>query len=272
MPKALTRPIRSLLSGIGIRTVFHSIHGRRYLVPLECTSLKYLFFTRDDKYEPEVYQQILDLASPGAVVFDIGAHLGKYVVGLADRIRPSGRLTAFEANPMTALYLRQIVDFNHLHETVKVINGAVGDTIGEISIGVKGLGVDPSQTVFETQGVRPCQIPSLTIDNYCSTTGVYPNLIKIDVEGYELKVLQGARRTLQESSPTICCEIHPNNLAKLGTRAEEVLLYLNQAGYTPAPGICHEHGEPGHNWPYNLVFHKRTAPQLRRKNNSVRLA
>src|SRR5215467_6291844 len=100
MNRHLSRSIRAVLSQVGITTVCRSIHGRRYQVPLGCSSLRHLLVCKDEPYEGAFYHSILGLASPGDVVFDIGAHLGKYIIGLADRIRPSGRIIAFEANPL----------------------------------------------------------------------------------------------------------------------------------------------------------------------------
>ncbi|HEY6324779.1 MAG TPA: FkbM family methyltransferase [Thermoanaerobaculia bacterium] len=70
-----------------------------------------------------------------------------------------------------------------------------------------------------------------SVDQLCSDLGFRPDLVKIDVEGYELAVLAGARATLAGSRPPLFLEIHPGRLRELGGSAEELVRLLAGLGY-----------------------------------------
>jgi FkbM family methyltransferase len=257
MKRPLIRYLRALLPRLGVRSVTHCVHGRRYRVPLACTSLRHWFRTEDVPHEGSFYGQVLALAQPGDVVFDIGAHLGKYVVGFADRLQGQGTIVAFEANPVTAAHLDEIVSLNGLSDLVRVVHAAVGQQAGILSMTIHGDGCDAAQSL--AAGAGPAvEVRMTTVDRFVEESGLVPRLIKIDVEGYELKVLEGARQTLLEHAPVVCCEIHPRQLDALGASAPAVERFLADAGYDAPEGRhCHRPGDDA--CPYDIVFHSRRA-------------
>jgi FkbM family methyltransferase len=74
-------------------------------------------------------------------------------------------------------------------------------------------------------------VPMQSVDQLCSDLGFRPVLVKIDVEGYELAVLAGARAALAGSRPPLFLEIHPGRLRELGGSAEELVGLLAALGY-----------------------------------------
>ena len=60
------------------------------------------------------------------------------------------------------------------------------------------------------------------MDAYIVETGVVPTVMKVDVEGFELEVMEGARKCLAEHRPRLWLELHPSYLAAQGKRWEEV--------------------------------------------------
>ena len=74
-------------------------------------------------------------------------------------------------------------------------------------------------------------VPMTSVDQLCSELGFHPDLVKIDVEGYELAVLAGACATLGSSRPPLFLEIHPDRLRELGGSAAEVVALLEGLGY-----------------------------------------
>jgi FkbM family methyltransferase len=77
-------------------------------------------------------------------------------------------------------------------------------------------------------------VPMQSVDELCADLGFRPDLVKIDVEGYELAVLAGASAELARSRPPLFLEIHPGRLRELGGSVEELVRLLAELGY----GFC----------------------------------
>jgi hypothetical protein len=77
------------------------------------------------------------------------------------------------------------------------------------------------------------KVPLMKMDDYCADKGVYPDFIKIDVEGAELFVLKGADHVLKSKRPLIFTEILRKWCAKFGHKATDVVDFLKGYDYTP---------------------------------------
>jgi hypothetical protein len=93
---------------------------------------------------------------------------------------------------------------------------------------------------------REVMVPSVTLDAFCRERRIAPDVIKIDVEGAELRVLRGARAILTTHRPRVLCEVHPRQMENCGSSLAEFNAYLDSVGYvsetldTPNPiGIHH---------------------------------
>lgn len=78
---------------------------------------------------------------------------------------------------------------------------------------------------------NPVTVPMQSLDGLCVELDLRPDLIKIDVEGYELAVLAGAREILGRDRPALFLELHPRWLRDLGSSAAEVVRLLEALGY-----------------------------------------
>lgn len=153
-------------------------------------------------YETGQTARFIGHVSPGDVVLDLGAHVGYYTLLAAALTGPSGRVFSFEPNPRNARYLRHHVRINRCRN-VEVVEQAVCDHSGEVRFGL-GTGSGTGH-IAETGAVS---VRSVTLDDFCAERAVTPSVMKIDVEGAERRVLEGAAAALRSARPLIFLSTH----------------------------------------------------------------
>jgi FkbM family methyltransferase len=141
-------------------------------------------------FERERVAAITSMVQSGDCVWDIGAHKGYVTLAAATRAERSGRVYAFEPAPPNLAYLRRHVEWNSL-ENVEINPVAVSNYNGQATFGGSGSSITYrlGQGSFD---VRVRSIASL-LDEGLRT----PDVIKIDVEGSESSVLEGAHGVLR---------------------------------------------------------------------------
>lgn len=144
------------------------------------------------------------LLRPGQSVADVGANIGYYALLFAEAVGHAGRITCIEPEPDNLVELRRNVENNRLPQT-DVVPVAVGAAAGTVSL---RAGINGSVT---EDGSGEVQVSLRTLDDLLADRRV--DFIKIDVEGYEGQVLDGATRLLNDQRPTLFVEIHPGFLA-----------------------------------------------------------
>ncbi len=181
-------------------------------------------------YEREQTQLMQQSFGADSMLLDIGANHGYYSLLAARLSAGAARVLAFEPNPHCLRFLRHHVQANRL-EHVSVIAAAVGGASGTAWF-EDGSGTATGH--LAAGGTQQVQV--VTVDETVATYGVAPTHLKIDVEGSELEVLQGAVETLQRFRPEIFlsthgAEIHAN-----------CCQFLADVGYQLAPirGSCLE--------------------------------
>lgn len=174
-------------------------------------------------YEPEQTQLFRDRIAAGAIVFDVGAHVGYYTVLSAVLAGPNGRVFAFEPNPVNHGFLQRHVALNRLHN-VTIENAAVSDRNGTAAF---AFGTGSGTGHLDADGAL--SVRTLRLDDFVREKDVRPGFIKIDVEGAELDVLHGAAETIESHHPVIFLSTH-------GTQVHgECLTWLRSRDYTLNP-------------------------------------
>lgn len=166
------------------------------------------------EYDAAVAAFLQARVKPGAVCFNVGANVGVYVLQFAYWSRPTGRIVAFEPNPSALAVLRRHVAFNRLSNRVEVVPAAVGARAGEATLyaadadGMSRLG---APNVLIADRVTPVTVPVITLDDYCEATGVAPDWLLMDIEGFEIAALAGARRLIRRRGKQlgVIVEMHP---------------------------------------------------------------
>jgi FkbM family methyltransferase len=125
--------------------------------------------------------------------FDIGANVGSYTI-LSSKV--IGATTySFEPSPDTYLHLSNNVYLNHAQDHTHLMNCGIGAEQGELFFTTKN---DTTNHVLNEEKEGSIKVSIDTIDNICASIKEVPNLIKIDVEGFETKVINGASKSLKE--------------------------------------------------------------------------
>ncbi len=176
-------------------------------------------------YEAEKQRRLVETIRPGAIVFDVGAHVGYYTLLAAELVGSAGHVFAFEPSPRNLRFLRQHLDLND-YQNVTVIAAAVGDHDGSSPF-AEGADSTGGRLVHDGTG-QPVVVVSL--DQLVFKQGrPVPQVIKIDVEGGEMAVLQGARRLLTEHRVAIFLATHNAEFSR------QCLQLLREFGYKIEP-------------------------------------
>jgi len=162
---------------------------------------------------------------PGARVFDLGAHQCVVPLMLAKIVGSAGQVVAVEANPHNAAAGRRNRDLNEATQ-LEIVEAAAAEKSGSLLFneGLNGCVDDGSGD----WGKR--SVPCVSIDDLAVQYGV-PDVLFIDVEGFEVKVLQGAGQTLRHL-PDCFIEVHAGcGLEKYGFSTESVFSYFAPEDY-----------------------------------------
>ena len=196
----LSRPLRHRLketfSSLSVDIPRGPLKGMRWSI---ATGLPFI----RGMYEPRKSEALASVLRPGQVVFDVGAHVGYFAAVASLEVGPEGSVLAFEPRPLNLRLLRKHVQWNHLGN-VRIIEAAVGREDGEGRLrDDTGTGTG-SLTNGDGLSVRVLALDSLVRSGGAPA----PDAIKIDVEGGELDVLEGARWILREHRPVLLLATH----------------------------------------------------------------
>jgi FkbM family methyltransferase len=179
--------------------------------------------------EPFTTRLLTRAFAPGSTFVDVGAFLGIYTLRAA---RAGARVLSVEANPGTRALLTANLRRNRLTERVTVLPFALSDGDGTVDYFV-GDGDQSASGLAETRSnVRPIRVETRRLDDLLE--GVLPavDVVKIDVEGAELRVLDGMSRLLDSGQPlTLVAECNPAGLARLGATPRQLVERLEAAGF-----------------------------------------
>jgi FkbM family methyltransferase len=203
------------------RIVEHSYGGRRYKVLIASDYGER--YDQDWPALPELEWLAQGRLRPGARVFDLGASYGVVAMLLGDAVGEDGHVVALEAHPDDAETLARNRALNSMRQ-LECLHAAVARESGSIAFGRNGS-VDDGAGRWGRMAV-----PAYSIDDLAARHGA-PDVVFMDVEGYELEALRGAERTLT-AGPEWFVEVHePPKLARYGGSTEGVLAALTGAGY-----------------------------------------
>jgi FkbM family methyltransferase len=187
---------------------------------------------RYDAMQAQLFAEGLD---EGDTAIDIGAHAGQYALIMAARCGRSGHVAAFEPDPHARRKLARNIALNPGVKAPVVEALAVSDAPGEAVLYSQG---GNSQSSLAKSGIgevaaesaETFTVPLVRLDDYVAERGLAPpRWVKIDTEGAEIRILQGAPNLLAGPS-NILCELHPYAWAEFGNSFEELHAAVSGAG------------------------------------------
>jgi FkbM family methyltransferase len=199
-------------------------------------------------HPPRAHPAALAFLRAGSVVIDLGANIGEWTVPFARAVGATGRVLAIEPAPRAAAALEMTLAANALRHT-EVVRCAVGDRDGTAEFAIPVVASARTDTGTARIGSadagqeRLC-VPLRAIDSLVLERGLDRlDLVKIDVEGYERRVLDGAAAVLARFRPVLVIETgHESE----GDRAA-IHSRLQGLGYRML-GILLDHGMAGADW------------------------
>jgi FkbM family methyltransferase len=193
-------------------------------------------------YEAAELTMVRHLAAPGSTAIDVGANIGMYTVALATAVGREGAVLAFEPVPQTSERLRANLSLNEL-TNVEVVAAAAGASRGIADIRLANDSAYASiVNVKKGRGTgKIISVRIVTLDETWEEQGrPVVSFCKIDVEGAELSVLEGAARMLAACRPALLLE------ADQGAELDALTSWLQPRGYR-------ERASPGF-MPWNHLF------------------
>lgn len=212
--RALRSPFRLIPASVAVPILQGPLRGRRWIVG-SATHGCWL-----GSYEFKTQRAFAELVRSGDVVYDLGANVGFYTLLGARLAGDAGAVYSFEPLPRNLGYLRKHVEMNGF-ENCSVMDAAVADFDGEMTLEASEAPTTAHLSVGGDLNVRVVRLDSLVERGESRA----PDVMKIDIEGSEVKALAGAGATIEKYRPRILLATHNRELH------EECVEFLERRGY-----------------------------------------
>lgn len=180
-------------------------------------------------YEPGSQQVMLDRLPQGGCFVDIGAHVGLFALPAARKVGPSGRVFAFEPNPENRALLEANVVRNGMEGIVEVVPCAVGDAAGTAVLHCSAWNTGDHRLFGAPRGRRRVDVEVVRLDEFLGARGCRADMIKIDVQGAEARVIAGLG--VPDPLPVLLMEYSPSMVVDAGDDPEALLQGLVDSGW-----------------------------------------
>jgi FkbM family methyltransferase len=197
---------------------------------------------RDGYFDLGMTKFLQRVLRPGMVYLDVGANMGVYVLVAASCVGRNGQVIAIEAIPRLARMVSDNLSMNGFFPISTVLPVAAANTDEELTIyefdrmqGGNTLLADIARTAESTysETAKPLQVRARRLsDMFAEGLFDRPDFIKIDVEGFELEVLRGAKTLIVEHKPSLMLEWHPSFMLEAGIAERLYEMLTVELGYS----------------------------------------
>lgn len=209
----------------------------RYTIWLDLNDRYVSYGCLGNDWEPEETRFFESCLRPGSVVLDIGANIGWFSLVAARATGPAGLIHAFEPRPETARMLHRTIADNRLKDRIQVWEVALDDEAGERQLCWDDASRNPGHSFLagpdahgDPSGLAAARVRAGRLDDLLPD--VAPDVVKIDVEGAEPRVIAGARRALARRRPVVLSELFPEQLERVsGSSPSAYIAQMASLGY-----------------------------------------
>lgn len=162
-------------------------------------------------------------------IVEVGANFGVYTLKMAELVGPRGKIYAFEANPHVSKYLKMSINMNSLSDIITVYEKAAGEREGEayLSFGTANIGGGHLIANPTDSSVKTSIVP---LDKILLNEQI--DVLKIDAEGYEGKILAGAKKIIERNPSLILIMEWDQALLKAQhTEPSDLIIWLQSNGF-----------------------------------------
>ena len=199
-----------------------------------------LFWHGLEGHEPDTSRTLRFLFERATTFVDVGANCGLYSI-LGPLWNPNLKVVAFEPVPAIFQGLQRNVRLNHLEGCVHCENAALSSQSGHATLFLptqEGLDLESTGTLVTEswqarKGSPQLDVVTVRFDEYEECHPMRVDLVKIDVEDFEARVLQGMQATMMRDRPFIVCEVLPRS--HRNRRTSEIVEILNYQPYWITP-------------------------------------
>ena len=204
-----------------------------------------IFFDNEVEPKENLFRQIKSVM----FVFDIGANMGETSLTMAKQVGVTGEVFSFEPSPVNFKKCLHNISLNkNLKNRIKLFNLALGENEGTALLQTR----DEHNFGMNTISVTGTEVKMKTLDLFFQEEKIPQcNLIKMDVEGFELKILKGAESTLKKFKPVLFLELNQELLQQQGDSVSSLFSFLNKHQYKIIdPQLSEEEFSNGH---YDII-------------------
>lgn len=180
--------------------------------------------TLSDRYA-QLLQQLDD-----PVIFDVGSHIGYYVVLAATSLEGECEIHAFEPAPENYEMLKKNVRLNDVDSCVTTERAAIADEVGQLDL---ALAARTNSHSLQRASGETARVDAMSLDAYCEREDIDKggiDVIRIDIEGAEAKALRGCAEIFAAGPPPVCfIEVHPKDLTS--NERADIYRTLERYGY-----------------------------------------
>ena len=192
--------------------------------------LIYFSFKIDSSFDTLKY------VNPGDVVIDVGGNIGQTALSVAKKTGVEGKVISFEPYPGTNKQFKKNLSLNPGISNIELVDYGLGDKPGSFEMFqacTTNSGANRITPGVERALAGEQVINVITLDSYIDSKGLNKiDLIKLDVEGFEMKVLSGARGTIVRYKPDLFVEVDDANLRMQGDSVKDIFNYFKELDYS----------------------------------------